>query len=159
MTTFPAGLSCLWPSALLLPNSVEATLEAARSWGHVAVGVLPRVVVCVEGAIGLPDSEDQVEEIAHALPKGNVASFALSSEASVKGADGGIVADGDTRGVPKIAAHQVAAFARHPHRPWRQGVAPAVDPRAILLRKDPKIAHELIGSVEPVDVDDLGNQD
>ena len=39
----------------------------------------------VEGTIGLPDGEDQVEELAHAVAHGNVTSFALGPETAIEG--------------------------------------------------------------------------
>ena len=111
----------------------------------VSCGILPGVVLGVEGTIGLPDGEDQVEQLAHAVADGDVAALAFGLEAAVEGADGRVMADGRPRGIPEVAAHQIVALARHVHRARGQGVALLVDPRAVLLGKDAEVADELIG--------------
>ena len=68
-------------------------------------------MLLVEGAIGFPDGEDEMEELAHAMADGDVAAFAFGPEAAIEGADGRVVADGGPRGVPEVAAHQIVAFA------------------------------------------------
>ena len=61
--------------------------------------------------------------------------------------------------IPQVAADQVVAFGRHVHRAGRQRIAVLIDARAVLLGKDAEIADEMIGRVEAVDVDDLGDED
>jgi len=115
-------------------------------------------VIFVEGAIGPPDGEDQVEKFAHAVSEGNVTPLAFGPEEAVEGAHGWGMTDGDARSIPKVATQQVAAFARHLHRAGGQRVAPAVYPRAVFLGKNAEVADELFWGGEPVDVDDLGDQ-
>jgi hypothetical protein len=74
-------------------------------------GILLRDVLRVEGAIGLPDGEDEVEKLAHAMADGNVATFAFGLEAAVEDVDGGVVADGGPGSIPEAGSHQIVAFA------------------------------------------------
>ena len=112
VTTFSAGKSRLWPTA----SSLAAGRGAGAQRRGVCVGagglggILPREVLRVEGAIGLPDGEDEVEKLAHAVAHRDVAAFALGPEAAIEGADGGVVADGGPSGVPEVGAHQIVAF-------------------------------------------------
>ena len=78
MTTFSAGKSRLWPTAIVVwlrvgRQRVDGVGSRRRLGG---VGIRPGVVVPVEGAIRLPDGEDQMEQLAHAVAQGHVATFA-----------------------------------------------------------------------------------
>ena len=55
-----------------------------------SLGALPGEVVLVEGTIGFPDGEDQMEQLAHAVAEGDVAAFALGLETAVEGAEAGL---------------------------------------------------------------------
>jgi hypothetical protein len=74
-------------------------------------GRLASPVFLVKGAVGFPDRVDQMEEFAHAVAQGDVAAFAVGLETPIKSANGRIVDDGGTGGVPQMRAHQVVAFA------------------------------------------------
>src|SRR5512143_2886536 len=97
----------------------------------------------VEGAIGRPDGEDEMEELAHAMTDGDVAAFAFGLEAVIEGADGRVVANGGPRGVPEVSAHEIVAFAGHVERSGRQGMALLVDAGAVLLGKDAEVVDQL----------------
>ena len=64
----------------------------------------------VEGAIGFPDGVDEMEKLAHAVAKGDVAAFAFGSETPVEGADGRVVLNGGARGVPEVKANQIVTL-------------------------------------------------
>ena len=64
----------------------------------------------VEGAIGFPDGIDEMEKLAHAVAKGDVAAFAFGSETAVEGTDGRVVLNGASSGVPEVKANQVVTF-------------------------------------------------
>src|SRR5512135_3806629 len=113
----------------------------------------------VEGAIGLPYGEDEMEELAHAMADGDVAAFALGPEAVVQGADGGVVADSGSRGVPEVSAHEIVAFAAHVERTSGQGMALLVDAGAVFLGENAEVVDQLGGRRKAVDVHDLGDQD
>ena len=93
-------------SCLVLAEGVAAGARdrrAASLTTAVVGGILPGEVLRVEGAIGLPDGEDEVEQLAHAMADGDVAALALGLEAAIEGADGGVVADGGPGGIPEVA--------------------------------------------------------
>src|SRR6516164_9664794 len=102
----------------------------------------------VKGAIGLPDSEDEMEELTHAVTDRDVAAFASGLEAAIEGADGGVVANGGPSGVPQVATHQIVAFARHVLGTGGQRVALLVDAGAVFFGKDSEIVDELLGRLE-----------
>ena len=67
-------------------------------------------VLFVEGAIGFPDGVDEMEKLAHAVAKGDVAAFAFGSETPVEGTDGRVVLNGASSGVPKVKTDQIVTF-------------------------------------------------
>jgi hypothetical protein len=58
-------------------------------------------VLRVERAIGLPDREVEVEQLAHAVADGAVPALVLGFEPAVEGANGRVVAGGHTGDVPE----------------------------------------------------------
>jgi hypothetical protein len=47
-------------------------------------------VLVVEGTIALPDGEDQMEKLAHAVAHRDVAACAFGLETTIEGTDGGV---------------------------------------------------------------------
>ena len=116
-------------------------------------------MLLVEGPIGFPDGEDEMEQLAHAVAEGDVAAFAFGLEPAIEGADGGVVHDGGSSGIPQVGANQIVAFAGHVQRAGGQGLAVLVDAGAVFFGKDAEIIDQVVGRGEAIDVDDLGDQD
>jgi hypothetical protein len=115
-------------------------------------------MLLVEGAVGLPDREDQVEQFPHAVPDRHVPPFALGLEPLIQGAHGWVVLHGRARCIPQIAADQVVALVRHAQRARRQRPTLLVHPGTLFLREDAEVADEVLGGREAFDVDDLGDE-
>src|SRR5438874_13836378 len=99
-----------------------------------------------------------VQEFAHTVADGNVATLALGLEAPIEGTDCRVVADSGSSRVPQVMTDQVVAFAAHMERAWTQRLAMLVDAGAILFGKDAEVTDELVRCVETVDVCDLGDE-
>ncbi len=121
-------------------------------------GLFPGEEVGVEGAIGLPDSEHEMEQLAHAMAQRHVAARPLGPEAAIQRSDRRVVDDGTACGVPQVMACQVVAFAGHAQRARRQWVAVLVHAGAVFLGKNAEVADQLLRRGEAVDVHDLGHQ-
>ena len=75
-----------------------------------AGNALPGIVVRIEGATGFPHGKGQVEQFAHGMAQGDVATHAKRAVASIQRLDGRVVDDGGFGGVPEIFADEVVAF-------------------------------------------------
>ena len=126
---------------------------------HYFAQIRPGEVLFVEGAIGFPDGEDEMEQLAHAVADGDVAAFAFGPETAIEGADGRVVLDGGAGGVPEVEADQVVALGDMLSVPGGKGLPLLVDAGAVFLGKDAEVADQMVGRREAIDVDDLGDQD
>ena len=74
------------------------------------LGLVPRVVLLIEGLVAGPDGEDELEEFAHAMADGNVAALAFGLEPLKQRGDGRVEADGGACRIPQIMTGQIVAF-------------------------------------------------
>src|ERR1700722_13316386 len=63
-------------------------------------GVVPGIMLRIEGFASLPDGEDQVQQFAHAVSQSDVATHAPGTQPPIEGPDGGVMPDGRLGGVP-----------------------------------------------------------
>jgi len=100
--------------------------------------LIPGEVLRIEGTVGLPDREDEVQEFTHAMADGDVAAFALGPEPAIQRADGGVAGDGGAGGVPEIVADQVIAFCDMRRVPAGKGRPCLSTPEVFSSGKAPK---------------------
>ena len=142
---------CCWraKSVVTLEHAgVTACLSGRLSFAALGVfyfqGLIARFVTGgwlrqSERFVGLPDREDQMQKLLHAVPQGHVATFAQSPLPSVQRANDRVVQDGALGRVPQTPTNQVASLATHEHRARGHRAAEFVHAGGVLFGKNPEV--------------------